>query len=169
MNFRGRAFRGHDPRWSFDPLSGEGASISGGRFNKKGQPTLYLALDIITAVMEITQGFSNRLSPLLLCEYDVNCRDIIDLSALESRRFHNVELGQMACPWLTLQQAGKVSPSQALAERLQKEGFVGAIVPSFAPTATAANINLVLWRWGPDLPNRIRLYDPEKRIDPPAL
>src|SRR3546814_4807925 len=72
LRFEGRCFRGHDPAWSFSPVSGEGAAITGGRFNRKGEPTLYLALDIMTAVSECTQGFSHRLQPLTMCEYDVD-------------------------------------------------------------------------------------------------
>lgn len=28
----------------------------------------------------------------------------------------------------------------------------------------ANHFNLVLWRWGPELPNRIRVYDPSGRL-----
>ena len=77
MIYRGRAYRGHDPYWSFAPTSGEGARLTGGRFNRKGDAALYLSLDPMTAVMEITQGFTNRLPPITLCEYDVDCADIV--------------------------------------------------------------------------------------------
>ncbi len=36
VRFQGLAYRAHDPRWSFKPLSGEGAAVHGGRFNPKG-------------------------------------------------------------------------------------------------------------------------------------
>ena len=60
MHLRGVAFRAHDPRWSFKPLSGDGAALYGGRYNRKGVPELYLALDAITAVREITQGLDEE-------------------------------------------------------------------------------------------------------------
>ena len=40
MNFQGLAYRAHDPRWSFKPLSGDGAAVQGGRFNPKGSAAL---------------------------------------------------------------------------------------------------------------------------------
>jgi RES domain-containing protein len=38
------------------------------------------------------------------------------------------------------------------------------LVPSFVPNATAANCNLILWRWGPDLPTRVTVFDPIERL-----
>jgi len=35
-------YRAHTPRWSFAPLSGAGAAVQGGRFNRKGIEALYL-------------------------------------------------------------------------------------------------------------------------------
>ncbi|MFV0302812.1 MAG: RES family NAD+ phosphorylase [Paracoccus sp. (in: a-proteobacteria)] len=43
MRYRGECFRAHNPRWSFEPLSGEGARRHGGRFNPPGVPALYLS------------------------------------------------------------------------------------------------------------------------------
>jgi RES domain-containing protein len=40
----------------------------------------------------------------------------------------------------------------------------GMLVPSFANGATADDQNLVLWRWGPDLPHRVMVYDPTGRL-----
>jgi RES domain-containing protein len=154
-----RCYRAHDPRWSFSPLSGQGAAITGGRFNRKGQAALYLALDPITAIAEVTQGFANRLHPLLLCEYDVDCEEIADL-----RFDFSVFREELAEPWLISQRAGKVAPSQKVAASLQVNGFAGAIVPSFAPGLAAGSCNLVLWKWGPDLPHKVTVFDPEQRL-----
>jgi RES domain-containing protein len=66
VRFQGAAYRAHDPRWSFKPLSGDGAALYGGRYNRKGVPALYLALDAITAVREITQGLARKLDPCVL-------------------------------------------------------------------------------------------------------
>ena len=38
------------------------------------------------------------------------------------------------------------------------------MVPSFAPGALASDANLVLWRWGPDLPHRVEVHDPGGRL-----
>jgi RES domain-containing protein len=164
LRFQGRCFRGHDPAWSFTPLSGEGAAITGGRFNRKGEPTLYLALDIMTAVSECTQGFSHRLQPLTMCEYDVDCAEVADLRDTDGRKRHGVDLADLACSWLTCQDDRREAPSWLIAERLRNEDFCGILVPSFVPGAPTSHHNLVLWRWGPDLPHKIMVYDPGGRL-----
>ncbi|KPF78854.1 hypothetical protein IP88_03080 [alpha proteobacterium AAP81b] len=164
MRFAGRGFRGHDPAWSFSPLSGGGAALTGGRFNRKGEPTLYLALDVMTAIAECTQGFSHRLQPLTMCEYDVDCDDIADLCDDAGLAAHGVTRDELACGWLTDLRAGRQAPSWLVADRLRKAGHNGILVPSFVPGATARDVNLVLWRWGPDLPHRVMVYDPTDRL-----
>lgn len=164
MRLTARCYRAHDPRWSFSPLSGQGAAITGGRFNRKGQTTLYLALDPVTAIAEVTQGFANRLHPLLLCEYDVDCEDIADLRTTESCAERGASLKDIAAPWLAIQRNGKLAPSQKLAVSLQADGFAGAIVPSFAPGVAGGSSNLVLWQWAQNAPHRVAVFDPEGRL-----
>lgn len=164
MRFEGRCFRGHDPAWSFSPVSGEGAAITGGRFNRKGEPTLYLALDIMTAVSECTQGFSHRLQPLTMCEYDVDCAEVADLRDEDGRKLHGVELADLACGWLTCLRDRREAPSWLVADKLRNEDFCGILVPSFVPGAPVVHHNLVLWRWGHDLPHKVTVYDPSGRL-----
>ena len=164
MRFVGRCYRAHDPAWSFTPLSGAGAAITGGRFNRKGEPTLYLSLDVVTSVGECTQGFTRRLQPLTMCEYDVDCDDVADLRDDAARTTHGVGEDELNCGWLTHQLAGAQAPSWLVADRLKTAGCSGVLVRSFVPGATEANVNLVLWRWGPDLPHRVRVYDPSGRL-----
>ncbi len=164
MRFAGRCYRGHDPAWSFSPLSGEGAAKTGGRFNRKGKPTLYLSLDIMTSVGECTQGLTQRLLPLTMCEYDVDCDPVADLRDDAGRDRHSVTMAELGCAWLRHLRAGENAPSWLVGERLDAEGFAGLLAPSFVPNATAANCNLILWRWGPDLPNRVAVFDPTGRL-----
>ncbi len=164
MRFAGRCYRGHDPGWSFTPLSGAGAALTGGRFNRKGEPTLYLSLDVMTSFGECTQGFTHRLQPLTMCEYEVDCEDVVDLRDDAARSAQGVALADLACGWLSFQLAGQEAPSWRVADALKAGGGSGMLVPSFVPGATAANINLVLWRWGPDLPHRVDVYDPSGRL-----
>ena len=77
--------------------------------DRKGEPTLYLSLDVMTSFGECTQGFTNRPQPLTMCEYDVDCDDIADLRDDAARAVARVARGDLACPWLTFQLAGKVS------------------------------------------------------------
>lgn len=164
MRFTGRAYRAHDPRWSYAPISGKGAGVSGGRFNIKGQEALYLALEPITALAECTQGLAARILPLTLCEYDVDCADIADLSNAEAAAMWNITPDELSCPWLTEQLSGCIAQSQKVAQKLIKQGIAGALVPSYVPGIHAGATNLVLWKWSAELPHRVAVYDPEGRL-----
>lgn len=165
MRFAGRCYRGHDPAWSFTPISGKGAALTGGRFNRKGEPTLYLSLDVMTSFLECAQGLAKRLQPLTMCEYDVDCDGIADLRKDASRAAHGVDLGELGCAWLDFQLARRQAPSWFVADRLKEgSGHSGILVPCFVPGATDANVNLVLWRWGPHLPHRVNVCDPSGRL-----
>ena len=163
MRFKGRCYRAHDPGWSFDPLSGEGARISGGRFNRRGAAALYLATRFETAVGECAQGFARRIPPMTLCEYAVDCAPVADLSSDAERAAHGVALAELACPWKSLMLAGAAVPSQDVADRLADD-FVGLLAPSFFPGARAEDVNLVLWRWGDAPPTMVRVHDPDARL-----
>jgi len=160
----GVAYRAHNPRWAWSPLSGEGARLHGGRFNRAGDAALYLSLETETAICEASQGFAARFPPLTLITYDVDCEDIVDLNDDAERARRGIEMADLSCPWLALLLDGKVVPSHGVADRLIDAGAAGAIVPSFAPSAAVDARNLVLWRWGPDLPWKVTVYDPDNRL-----
>ncbi|MEI9425444.1 RES family NAD+ phosphorylase [Mesorhizobium sp. Cs1299R1N1] len=164
MRFEGTCYRAHDPRWAFKPISGDGAAIRGARFNPKGIPTLYLALSIVTAVKEANQGFAHRIDPCVLCSYDVDCEDIVDLRNAEGQEAAGIRLDDMACAWMDFLADGKRPPSWTIHERLIKLGAAGILVPSFAPGADAADQNLVLWSWGEDPPRQVKVIDPSGRL-----
>lgn len=138
--------------------------MTGGRFNHKGEPTLYLSLDVMTSVGECTQGFSQRLQPLTMCEYDIKCDGIADLRDEAGRAAHGIKWDELDCSWLTELRAGRDAPSRLAVDRLKKAGNSGILVQSFVPGATSKNNNLVLWRWGPDLPHQVIVYDPSGRL-----
>src|SRR5258707_2622722 len=107
LRFRGTCYRAHDPRWSFKPLSGDGAAIHGGRFNPKGVPALYLSLTIGGAIKEANQGFAFKIDPCVLCSYEVDCNDVADLRTNEGRAEHGVAFADMACAWFSAIADGK--------------------------------------------------------------
>ena len=43
-------YRAHTPRWADRPMSGAGAALKGGRFNREGVEALYLSLEELTAL-----------------------------------------------------------------------------------------------------------------------
>ncbi|MFK8254125.1 RES family NAD+ phosphorylase [Ancylobacter terrae] len=164
MRFVGTGYRAHDPRWAFRPLSGDGAAIRGARFNPKGIPALYLGLSILTAVKEANQGFAHRIDPCVLCTYDVDCADIADLTTEEGRGAHAIAFDDMACAWASALADGDRPASWSVYDRLKARGMAGLRVPSFAPGAEADDTNLVLWRWGPELPHKVTVFDPSGRL-----
>jgi RES domain-containing protein len=164
LRFAGTCFRAHDPRWSFSPLSGEGARLRGGRFNPAGVPALYLALSISTAIKEANQGFAHKIEPCVLCSYDVDCADIADLRRPEDRKRYHVTPDDMSCAWFELSAKGLEPSSWAVARQLIGAGLAGALVPSFVNSADDDDQNLVLWKWGKYLPYRVAVYDPSGKL-----
>jgi RES domain-containing protein len=121
LKFQGLAYRAHDPRWSFKPLSGEGAALHGGRFNPKGTPALYLSLDPMTAIKEAAQGFAHKFEPYVLCTYEIDCEDVIDLRDEEERRAAGVGIDVLACPWFAEAAAGREPASWLLARKTYRQ------------------------------------------------
>jgi len=164
VRFQGLAWRAHDPRWSFSPLSGEGAATHGGRFNPKGMPALYLALDPVTAIKEAAQGFAHKFEPLVLCTYEIDCEDVVDLRAEADRRSAGVAAQDTACAWFPEAAQGREPPSWRLAKRLIAGGAAGLIAPSYAAAAGPADANMVLWRWTGRVPYKVTAFDPSGRL-----
>lgn len=164
MRFQGLAYRAHDPRWSFKPLSGEGAAIHGGRFNPKGTPALYVSLDPMTAIKEAAQGFARKFEPCVLCTYEIDCEDVVDLRSKKDRRAAGLSNDDMACPWFAEAVAGRDPASWRFARSLIASGAAGLIAPSFASGAGARDFNLVLWDWGDRLPHKVAVFDPSGRL-----
>lgn len=164
MRFVGTCFRAHDPRWAFKPISGEGAAIRGARFNPKGVPALYLGLSIMTAIKEISQGFAHRLAPIVLCSYEVDCDNVVDLTTEQGRGAVSISLDEMAGAWAGALANGQRPASWSIYDRLVANGTAGILVPSFAPGAEAQDSNLVLWDWGPELPHKVEVFDRSGRL-----
>ena len=164
MRFQGLVYRAHNPEWSWTPLSGEGARRHGGRFNRRGVPALYTSLSPLTAIRE-AQPLGRPMQPLTLCAYEVDVEPVFDAEKEEPRRALGVSDFELACPaWEAEMLAAKVPASQAVADRLIAEGYAGIRVRSFAAGTGADDLNLVLWKWGPERPNRIVLIDNEGRL-----
>jgi RES domain-containing protein len=164
LRFRATCYRAHDPRWSYKPISGEGAAIHGGRFNPKGMRALYLSLTIEGAVREANQGFAFKIDPCVLCSYEVDCDDIADLRTQTGQAHHGIAVADMSCAWFALAGKGEDPPSWGIARRLIAEGVAGILVASFAAGAAPADQNLVLWNWAARRPHKVRVYDPSGRL-----
>lgn len=160
----GTCYRAHDPKWAWSPLSGDGAAAKGGRFNPVGTPTLYLALTVEGMLVEMGHGFAHRFDPLTICSYNVDVDDIVDLRTDRARAAEAIEIASMACPWAYDLANGKIPASWGIAKSLIAKGAAEILTPSFATGARADMANLVLWRWGPDLPHKVEVHDPSGRL-----
>ncbi len=162
MRLQAHAFRALNPVWIADPLSGEGAKRYSGRFNPKGTPALYTALDPITAVREVSQ-IGQPLQPTMLVTYAIDVDPIFDGTDVLALAAYNMAQADLARnDWRV--QAEPVTHAFALA--LIRDGYAGLRAPSFARGAGPASLNLILWKWGPDLPTQVRLIDTEGRLTP---
>jgi RES domain-containing protein len=163
MRFQGLLYRALNPIHARNPLSGEGARRHGGRFNPKGVPALYTSLSVMTAVREANQV--GTLQPTTLVAYEADIGPILDASdpaILAAHRLSAIDLA--ADDWRARMHTEGIAPTQRLARRWMAEGFAGLRVRSFARGATAVDLNMVLWTWGPDHPTRLRLVDEERRL-----
>ncbi len=164
MRFQGSTYRAHNPKWSFKPLSGDGAAIHGGRFNPKGTPALYVALDPMTAIKEAAQGFAHKFEPCVLCTYEIDCEDLVDLRTRADQQAAGVAEADLACPWFAEAAAGREPASWRLARRLIAGGAAGTVAPSFVGRAIPDDVNLILWDWSDRLPHKIAVFDPSGRL-----
>lgn len=165
--FAGRAWRGHDPRWAHDPLSGQGAAITGGRFNRPGEPTLYLALSPETAMREVQAGFANRFQPMMLCAYEVRAAAVADLRNLAVLEALGLGAADAACDW-RLDVAERREPaSWRLGDALREAGAQGILTPSHVIGAGPQELNLVLWRWAKEGGADVSVIDDHGRLPLP--
>jgi RES domain-containing protein len=109
-------------------------------------------------------GFAHRFPPLTLCSYEVDVEDVVDLRTDADRAREGVALAELGCAWALDMSNGIESASWGVARRMIDGGAAGIVVPSFARRATAGTHNLVLWKWGPDLPHKVVAHDPSGRL-----
>lgn len=163
LTFAGPLFRALNPVYAREPLSGRGAELFGGRFNARGVPALYTSLSIMTAVREANQV--GALQPTTLVSYDANIEKIFDTRDAAALAALGMDVASLADDgWRDQMRAAGEARTQAFARNLIADGYHGLLVRSFAPGATAGDLNIVLWQWGADAPHRLTLIDDEKRL-----
>jgi len=138
--------------------------VHGGRFNPKGTPALYLALNPMTAIKEAAQGFGHKFDPYVLCAYEIDCEDVIDFRSDEERSEARISGEDTVSAWFSDDAAGREPASWRLARNLIASGAAGLIAPSFVSGAEANDINLVLWDWSDRLPHKVAVFDPSGRL-----
>jgi len=163
VHYQGKLFRALNPVYARDPLSGRGAERYGGRFNAKGLPALYTATSAITALREANQ--IGDLQPTTLVSYLADVENVFDGRDEVALGAYAMTPAGLADPsWRDQEKKLGKAPTQAFAETLIAEGHHGLLVPSFVRGARADDLNLVLWKWGPDLPAQLILIDDDDRL-----
>lgn len=161
--FRGRLYRALNPVYARAPLSGQGAALYGGRFNRRGDAALYTALDPATALREANQA--GDLQPTTLVAYRADLGPVFDTRDTNALADHGLTPARLADPgWRAAMLEGRAVPTQLFARTLVEAGFAGLLVRSFAPGTTDANLNLVLWRWNHGAVDRLAVIDDENRL-----
>lgn len=152
-------WRAYVPKWSYLPLSGEGAARFGGRWNPVGVPTIYAARELSTAWAEYNQGFVQH--PALIAQLELagaRLADLTDSAILEPWDLHQ-SIHQTE--WRSDLDKGRDPATHAAYRKLLEAGFNGVIYPSFMSPGGSC---VALWRWnGPDAPD-LRIVDPDGRL-----
>jgi RES domain-containing protein len=163
MFYRGPLFRALNPAYAREPLSGKGAALYGGRFNPKGVPALYASLSVMTALREANQAGSFQ--PTMLVSYEAEIDRVFDCRDESALLAQGMDIATLAdVTWRDQMQGSGEAKTQAFARRLIAASYNALLVRSFAPGATADDLNLVLWTWGNGAPSRIVLIDDENRL-----
>lgn len=163
MRFQGKLYRALNPVFAREPLSGRGAELYGGRFNRKGTPALYTCLSVMTALREANQA--GRLQPTTLIAYDADIERVFDTRDGAELSRIGMTASLLADPtWRDQMKTKGEARTQAFARELVSAGYHGLLVRSFAPGSTEDDRNLVLWGWGSVAPSRLNLIDDEQRL-----
>ena len=144
-------------------MSGRGAQLYGGRFNRKGTSALYCSLSVQSALREANQV--GNLQPTTLVSYDAEIEGLFDTREQEGLHAAGMDPTALADgAWRDQMGRGGEARTQAFASRLITEGYCGLLVRSFAPGAALGDLNIVLWQWGATAPARLVLIDDEGRL-----
>ena len=155
----GRFWRILSPRWSRDPLSGEGAARHGGRWNPPGKPALYLATEVETAFAEYQQEVGTR--PGLFVAYDVEDAAVADLREARALRQAGLKVGDAFAPWKEVAWVRKERPvTWDAMERLESRAD-GLLAPS---VQRPGGFNMVLWRWNEAGGPKVTYHDPKDEL-----
>ena len=149
------------PKWAFVPLSGAGAAVDGGRFNRPGVEALSLSRAPQTALEEYRQGVSIT-PPATLAAYEITLAQIVDLSAGYDPAIWSPEWAEWKCNWRKIARMElKIPPSWSLSDAVITAGYRGLLFPSLQH---AGGTNLVIFNANLTDGDAIKVHDPDGRL-----
>ena len=152
-------WRAYVPRWAHAPLSGEGATTFGGRWNAVGQPCLYAACELSTAWAEYNQGFVQH--PATIAQLRLEGARLADLTDEQTLASFGQSSEIHRTQWRADMDEGRTPQTHRLAAALQTEEYHGALYPSFmSPGGTC----IALWRWNDRGGPMVSVNDPDGRL-----
>lgn len=152
-------WRAYVPQWSYRPLSGEGASRFGGRWNPKGVPTIYAGRELSTAWAEYNQGFVQH--PALIAQLELRSARLADLTKLDVLTTLALDGSIHQSQWRDELDRNLVPATHRAHDQLRKLEFDGVIYPSFmSPGGTC----VALWHWNTPGGPHLSVIDPEGRL-----
>jgi RES domain-containing protein len=153
-------YRALTPSFAYQPESGAGAAVAGGRFNRPAIEARYLAATPEAALAEY-QAESQLLSPATVAAYQVSADRIVDFTrGYDAARWTPI-WAEAYCNWKSMAFLDQDEPpSWVIGDLVREAGHPGILYRSArAPEHTC----LVLF---PELSARFRapVYDPEGRL-----
>ena len=132
-SYRGEAYRHLPPE--YDPLSGRGARIHGGRWNPQDSfPVLYLGLDRQT-VSDAFERLARRqrrdpadFLPRVFYRYDITLQNVLDLSEAEALGAVGLSTAELV--------SDQLEPCQGVGLAAHHAGCEGVLAPSAAGDGT---------------------------------
>lgn len=152
-------WRAYVPKWSYMPLSGEGAARFGGRWNPVGVPTIYAAQELSTAWAEYNQGFVQH--PALIAQLELSGAHLVDTTDPEVLPQWELEKTIHRSEWRSDLDNGVVPATHVAYQRLAGAGVDGVIYPSFMSPGGRC---VALWRWNGAEGPLLSIVDPDGRL-----
>lgn len=153
-------YRAHTPQWAAQPLSGAGAALRGGRFNRPGLHALYLADSPTTAIAEYQQ-LDSLLPPCTLVTYRVVLRRVVDFRAGFAPDQWAPLWQEWSCEWRRMSIVEKIEPpSWVLADEVVQAGFAGIVFPSLR----SSGVNLVVFSDQLGVGDALAVHDPRAAL-----
>lgn len=153
-------YRAHTPQWASQPLSGAGAALRGGRFNRPGIHALYLADSPATALAEYQQ-LDSLLPPCTLVTYRIALKRLVDFRAGYAPGHWEPLWQEWSCEWRRMiLLEGVEPPSWVLADEVLQAGFAGIVFPSLR----IRGLNLVVYPDQLGTDDVLAVHDPEETL-----